>query len=74
MSLTKGPVVRIEDVQRMIKERSRVNHYNFRNITWTKDNKVLNIPKGTIDAFEMTGLSNVDFISSQYYRRKHEQI
>ncbi len=53
------------------KELREINKVELSEIIWTKDGKVLSIPKKTIDDFEFIGLSNIDFITSGYYRGKH---
>ena len=61
-------LVRIEDVLRIQKERNAINRLKFINIVWTQNNKEIYIDPKTKDDWELYGLSNCDFITSNYYK------
>ena len=62
--------VRIEDVQRIQKERNKINRLRFQNITWTKNNKVIYIEPEIKENWELCGLNNCDFINTNAYKGK----
>ena len=61
--------IAIEDVYRMLRERRAINSLALDKIIWTKGGKDIAIDPKVTEAFELTGLNNIDFISSGYYRR-----
>jgi len=60
--------VNIELVLSLAKERQKINSVPLRNVVWFKAGEPLIIRDKTIERFELTGLSNVDFITSEYYK------
>ena len=61
------PIEMVYDMQRM---RQRINKPYFGDIVWTKNGKPLKINPKVLDDFEMTGLNNCDFITTNYYLKK----
>ena len=59
--------IHIEEVKGHIKRLEYINSIPLDEIVWMKEGQQLNIPQKTIDEFELTGLSNKDFISTNYY-------
>lgn len=60
--------VSIDEIEAMQRERARVNKADLKEIVFTKDGFVLNIPLEVRKAFEFTGLNNIDFITSGTYK------
>ena len=60
-------VIHIEEIKGHIKRLSYINSIPLSEIIWMKEGRQLNIPQKTIDDFELTGLSNKDFIATNYY-------
>lgn len=63
--------IAIEYIQWLQKERAKINLAKLEEIEFFKNGMKLDISKDVIDAFELTGLNNADFISSGFYRKKH---
>ena len=68
--MKKKVFVNIEDVLRIQKERSKINRLKFRNIAWCKDHKEIHIPQEIKDDWELCGLNNCDFITTNMYKTK----
>jgi hypothetical protein len=62
-------IVRIEDIMENLKFRSRVNRQPLDEITFTRGGKPVEIDKAAIDHWTLTGLNNIDFISTKAYIR-----
>ena len=62
--------IAIEYIQWLQEERRKINLAELDKIDFFKDGMKLDIPKEVIDKFEFTGLNNVDFITSGFYRKK----
>lgn len=58
--------VAVEEVMRIINERSAINKLNFSDIVWTYKGKPLDLPKRLHDGWVLCGLNNIDFITSNY--------
>lgn len=58
--------IAVEEVMRISNERRTINKINFRDIVWTYQGKPLNIQKQLLDDFELIGLNNMDFITSNF--------
>ena len=58
--------VAAEEVMRIQRERHAINELNFRDIIWTYQGQPIDIPVQTLDEFEICGLNNVDFVTSNY--------
>lgn len=60
--------VNIEDVRDIEKARSKINRPDFKQIEWYEDGKKLDIDPKILDDYEYTGLNNMDFITSDFFR------
>ena len=60
-------------VRYLQQERVRINKTRLSEIEFYEDGKKLEVPKEIIKGFEFTGLANVDFITSNYYKRKQNE-
>ncbi len=58
--------VSVEEIMRISRERQAINKLEFRNIVWTYQGKPLDIPSQLLDDFEICGLNNIDFITSNF--------
>ena len=56
-------VVAIEDVRKMTNFRQKVNSFDFDDIIWTEDGRVVEFPEHDIEEHKFSGLNNLDFIS-----------
>ena len=56
--------IMVEEVFALQKRRKEINKLPLRKIIWTKNKKPIVISKETIENWELTGLSNIDFIIS----------
>jgi hypothetical protein len=65
-------VVAIEEIIGMQQRRIQIVQTPLDNIVFTKDGKIVDIDESVRDKFEMTGMSNIDFITSGEYLRKPE--
>jgi len=60
--------IAVEDVMRIIKERRAINQLDFMEIIWTYQGEAVDIPEGAREKFLFTGLSNMDFITSNFLK------
>jgi len=58
--------IAIEYVEWLMEEKSKINRQKLGDIELFENGMKLDIPKKVIDDFELTGLSNVDFILSDF--------
>jgi len=61
--------VSIERILWLREELSKINRERLEDIEFLKNGIVVAISKEALDKFSLTGLSNVDFITSEYYKR-----
>ncbi len=61
--------VDLELINSIMNARQYINQLNLWEIDFYENGEKIDIPKETIDDFMFTGLSNIDFISSNYYRK-----
>ena len=66
-------MVQVEYILWLDEERRRINHADLDDIVFYEDGAKIEIPQSVIRKFEMTGLSNNDFITSGYYLKEEEQ-
>ena len=64
------PRVNIEDIERQLKERRKINRIPFDKIEWYKNGKKLCIPMSVAADFKFTGLNNTDFVACGVYKEK----
>ena len=60
--------VAIEEIKEIQARRQEINQMNLEDITFTENGEPVDIPEDLITAFRYTGLCNVDFITSEYYK------
>jgi hypothetical protein len=65
--LGKKVIIALEDVDRFLEFRRKVNTPLLSSLILTKDGKPIHIEKENVDEFMMIGLSNLDFITGKYY-------
>jgi hypothetical protein len=58
----------IEEIQRFLEWRGILNRTPLRNIDFFEDGKLVEYPETLIEEFEYTGLSNLDFIATEFYK------
>ncbi len=58
--------IAIEYVHWLMEERSKINRVGLHDLELFENGMKLDIPKKVLDDFELTGLSNVDFILSDF--------
>ncbi len=58
--------IAIEYVEWLMEEKSKINRQKLGDIELFENGMKLDIPQKVIDDFELTGLSNVDFILSDF--------
>ena len=58
--------IAIEYVEWLMEEKSKINRQKLGDIELFENGMKLDIPRKVIDDFEFTGLSNVDFILSDF--------
>lgn len=59
--------ISVEEVRGHLKRLGYINSFPFSDIIWVEKGIELNIPKKITEEFELTGLNNIDFISTNYY-------
>lgn len=59
--------VDIEDIKYITSKRLEINMLDLRDIVFYENGKPVEISKKAIDDFMFTGLSNIDFITSEFY-------
>lgn len=62
-------IVTIQEVLELQSKRARINRVPLSEIEWYDWDEKIVIPKEVIESFEFTGLSNIDFITSNYYKK-----
>ena len=62
-------VVTLEEIESIQKRRAEINGYDLNNIRFTLKGELLNIDDSIRNEFNFTGLNNIDFITSGYYRK-----
>ena len=60
--------VAIEYIDWIIEERAKINRANLRDIEFYKDGMRIDIPEKILSDFECIGLSNIDLITSGFYK------
>lgn len=55
-----------EEVMRIQRERWATNKHKFRDIVWTYQGKPIDIPRKLREDFDLCGLNNMDFITSNF--------
>lgn len=60
--------VAVEYIKWIQEERTKVNRAKLEDIEFFENGMKIDIPKEVIDKFELTGLNNIDFIWSGFYK------
>ena len=60
--------VAVEYIKWIQEERWKVNRAKLEDIEFFENGMKIDIPKEAIDKFELTGLNNIDFIWSGFYK------
>jgi len=63
--------VDVEHVLKMQAERFRINSLNLKEIEWYEDGKKIEISPELIEEFLFTGLCNIDFITTESFKKKN---
>ncbi len=58
----------IEEIQRYFEWRKRINGTPLKNIDFYEDGKLVKYPEDWIPEWEFTGLNNLDFIQTGFYK------
>ena len=62
--------VYVEEIKGAVLRRQQINRVMLDKITFIENGKVLHIDKSVIEHWELTGLNNIDFITSGAYALK----
>jgi len=62
--------INLEEIQKHLNQRKRWNSVPLGEIEFYEKGEKIEIPKEVVEKFELTGLNNIDFISSGYYKRE----
>jgi len=62
-------IINIEYIKFLKDEMHKINVLDLNDIDFHKDGISIEISKETKEEFEFTGLSNMDFITSGYYKK-----
>ncbi|KKN70099.1 hypothetical protein LCGC14_0434240 [marine sediment metagenome] len=62
--------IAVEYISWLQEERAKINRTELEDIEFFKDGMKLDIRKEAMEAWDLTGLNNVDFITSGEYKRK----
>lgn len=54
--------ISVEEVIQIQKRRAQINKYSLEDITWTKKEKPILFSDSKVKDWNLTGLSNIDFI------------
>ena len=60
--------VSVEYVRAIMEQRANINRIDFRDIELYEKGEKLDIPEKVLSDFEFTGLNNIDFIWSDFYK------
>ncbi len=66
--------IAIEYVKWLMDEKSKINRVSLEELEIFENGMKLDIPTKVIDAFELTGLSNVDFILSDFREVMKDEV
>jgi hypothetical protein len=61
--------ISIEEIRELVTRRKEINSLDLSDIIWTENGVELDIPDETVCEFWCTGLNNIDFISTGYYKK-----
>lgn len=58
--------IALEDLEEVFRYLSEINKKDLKDIQWTRDGKVIDIPEEAIEEFQFIGLNNTDFFRRYY--------
>tara|TARA_Y100000310_G_scaffold307018_1_gene348752 strand:- start:34954 stop:35169 length:216 start_codon:yes stop_codon:yes gene_type:complete len=58
----------IEDILKLIEAKRKLNSLDLKEIEFYENNKKVEIPEQIIKDWNFTGLSNIDFIDTDFYK------
>ncbi|MHA2044088.1 MAG: hypothetical protein ACW99G_04800 [Candidatus Thorarchaeota archaeon] len=61
-------IVSVEWILFLKAELAKINNWRLEDITFTEEGIKLDIPTPRLEVWELTGLTNVDFITSNAYK------
>jgi hypothetical protein len=64
--------VAVEYIKWLTEERQRINKTPLEEIEFYEDGMKVDMSKELIEAFEFTGLNNIDFITSEFYKENND--
>jgi hypothetical protein len=59
--------INIEDVEKLLEERRKINIIPFENIEWYKNGKKLILNPKILEEYKFMGLNNTDFVRFKVY-------
>jgi predicted ATP-grasp superfamily ATP-dependent carboligase len=62
--------VKVEYVKWLKEELLKINSVPLEDIIWIENEKLADVDAEVVDNFDFTGLNNVDFIMTGYYKSK----
>ncbi len=63
-------IIAVEYIKWLQQERANINHIDLEDIEFYENGMKLEIPKEVLDNFKFIGLNNIDFIWSDFYKKK----
>lgn len=60
----------IDELKKALSLIARINMLDIADITFVEGEEELDIPKKVVEEFKFTGLNNIDFIKTEYYKEK----
>jgi len=66
--------IAIEYIRWLAEERAKINRVNLKDIEFFENGMKVGIPPKIIEDFELTGLNNIDFVTSRTYTGKKIMI
>jgi len=65
----KRSYIQIEYLRMLDSEKRRFNNLDLKDIAFIENGKIIEIPEKYIEDFQYVGLSNMDFILGEYYKK-----
>lgn len=62
--------IAVEYISWIMEERAKINRAELKDIEFFENGMKLDIPGEITDAWDVTGLNNIDFITSGNYKKK----
>jgi len=61
------PTIDIDWVRYLTEERAKINALDLRSVKFVQRGELIEVDRKVVERFELTGLSNIDFITSGRY-------